>query len=230
MISSKKHISDIVAIVPAYNEAKRIKEVLKVLKSTEIFKDIVVVDDGSTDNTGEVVKSVPNIRYVRNKKNKGKGYSLERAVKHTDSRIVFFCDADLNGITVEDVLEIVKPVVDGEYSMFIGVRKNTMQNITRLSALNSGERALKREIWENFPSCYKIGFRIETALNIFVKRHYGGFGYKKLEYYQTLKEQKYGVVDGLLQHIKMSYDVLLSWFLISVVDYVKNTQNKDSGE
>ena len=226
MISSKKYLPDVVAIVPAYNEAKHIKGVLEMLTSAGVFKEVVVVDDGSTDETGQIAQSVLNVKYLRNKQNQGKGYSLERAIKYTDAPVIFFCDADLEGITAEHVCEIVDPVVNGEHAMFIGVRKNMMQNMTKLAALNSGERALKREIREALPSRYKVGFRIEVALNVFVKRYYGGFGYKKLGYYQTLKEQKYGIVEGLFQHAKMSYDVLLSWFLISVVDDMKKTKSK----
>jgi glycosyltransferase involved in cell wall biosynthesis len=185
-----------------------------------------VVDDGSTDDTELIVQSLQGVKYLRNEQNQGKGYSLDRAVKNTISPIIFFCDADLEGVTAEHLSEIINPVVDGSYPMFIGVRKNIMQNTMRLVALNSGERALRREIWEYLPNRYKVGFRIEIALNVFVRRHYGGFGYRKLRYYQTVKEQKYGIIKGMSQRIKMTYDVLFSWFLIAVGDRVRSVYRK----
>jgi len=68
-----KNNKNITAIVPAYNEAERISKVLEVLTTYKQFKEIIVVDDGSTDNTEEIVKKF-NVRYIRNESNKGKGY------------------------------------------------------------------------------------------------------------------------------------------------------------
>jgi glycosyltransferase involved in cell wall biosynthesis len=212
---------DIAAIVPAYNEGARIKNVLETLISSGLFKEIVVINDGSVDETESIVKEFSGITYLKNEQNCGKGYSLERAVKSTISPIIFFCDADLRGLEHKHLKEIIEPVVSGKYAMFIGVRKNILQNTMSLVALNSGERAMKREVWEQLPSRYKIGFRVEIALNVFTKRRFGGFGYKKLGYYQTLKEKKYGFIKGIIQRVKLNYDVFISWFLISVMENIK---------
>ena len=87
----------VAAIVPAYNEALRIGKVLEPLSRTKVLKEIIVVDDGSTDETSQVVSKFKNVRYLKNLKNMGKSYSMERGVNETRLPIIFFCDADVEG-------------------------------------------------------------------------------------------------------------------------------------
>ncbi len=195
------------AVVPCHNEAPRIGKVLNVLLKSSILNEIIVVNDGSSDNTDEVMKKYPKIKYIKNKKNMGKAYSMERGVKSTNAKIIFFCDADLGGLTPEIVKKIVTPVVEGKYDMFIGLRNNFTQKLWDYTALCSGERALKREIWENLPSFYKRGYRIESGLNEYSKIHGKGYGYELFNYYQTASEVKRGIIKGLLFRIKMFYGV-----------------------
>ena len=66
----KENNKKITAIVPAYNEAVRIKHVLDVLTTYPGFSDIIIIDDGSTDNTEDVVKKYP-VNYIKNSSNQG---------------------------------------------------------------------------------------------------------------------------------------------------------------
>mgnify|MGYP001321203659 CR=1 FL=1 len=206
--SCKKPIESVAAIIPSYNESKRIAPVLKTLIETKAIKEIVVVDDGSKDDTEEVVRKFKGVRYVRNKINRGKGYSMERGSKLTKSPIIFFCDADLKNLTPEIVEDIARPVSNNEVDMFIGIRNNLMQKSFILFALNSGERALRREIWEKLPKYYKHRYRVEAGLNYFVKKYGKGIGWKVFSHCQTLKETKYGFWKGTFLRWWMNLDVL----------------------
>ena len=66
-------------LIPAFNEAHSIKEVIRRVKALDLSYDyeILVVDDGSTDDTSEVVKKMDNVRLITHKKNKGKGAALK---------------------------------------------------------------------------------------------------------------------------------------------------------
>lgn len=207
----------VTAIIPCYNEADRIEEVLKVLTKVSLFNEIIVVDDGSTDNTFEKVKKFP-VEYLRNPKNLGKAGAMERGVQASTGEILFFCDADLKGLSPEIIEEIVKPVIEEKTDMFIGMRANKLQHLTKFSALLSGERALNRELWEKLPDYYKQKFRIEIGLNKYAE-HYGkGFQYKKFEnYFQTMKEVKYGVFDGFRRRILMFWDVYLAYLTFHLI-------------
>ncbi len=88
-------------IVPAYNEGNKLKEnILEIdryLKNHNHDYEIIVVDDGSKDNTAEIVKSIENkqIRILVNHPNRGKGYSVKRGMLEAEKEYALFMDADL---------------------------------------------------------------------------------------------------------------------------------------
>jgi len=213
------------AVVPAYNEGERIKNVLETLANTKILKEVIVVDDGSSDNTGEIVKNLEKeyskIKYFKNDVNRGKAYSMDKGVKHSSSDIIFFCDSDLNGLTPKIVEQIISPVLNNEYDMFIGIRNNLSQKIFTPFAINSGERALHKEIWESLPVFYKTRYRIEVGLNYFVRLFRRGFGYKQFSYSQTLKEVKYGFLKGTFFRWWMNLDVVMAFLRMNLYDRFK---------
>lgn len=202
----------VAAIIPSYNEGGRIARVLDVVIKSKVLDEIIVVDDGSTDNTGEIVKKYKKVRYLKNKENVGKAGSMDIGVNSTNAEIIFFCDADLIGLKDKIIKKIVDPVKEGNYNMFIGLRKNLMQRTVHLFALNSGERALRREVWEGLPNFFKHNYRIEAGLNYYVRNYFGGFGFKRLDYSQPIKEKKYGFFIGSILRWKMNLDVLLAYF------------------
>lgn len=213
LVKSPKKIA---AIVPSYDEGERIGDVLKALNAVPDINDIIVVDDGSKDNTEAVVKKFKDVKYLRNERNIGKAGSMERGVESTDADIIFFCDADLIGLTPEIVKNIISPVVEGKYSMFIGIRGNIMQKSVHLFAINSGERALRREVWEQLPSYFKYKYRVEAGLNYWVKKYFNGFGYKTFDYSQPIKEKKYGFIRGTILRWGMNLDVLWAYFRATI--------------
>jgi len=88
-------------VIPAYNEAKRIeptlKKIMAFLGSRFNKYEIIVVDDCSKDNTSKVVARFKNknLRVLRNKKNKGKGFSVKRGILNSKYSLVLFSDSDL---------------------------------------------------------------------------------------------------------------------------------------
>ncbi len=200
------------AIVPTYNEGKRILPVLKVLSKVKEINEIIVIDDGSADNIQNLIERFSKIRYVRNKINMGKGFSMDRGVKLSRNDILFFCDADLIGFKPEYAKEIIAPVMLNKFDMFIGMRGNFMQKTVKAWGLNSGERALRKKIWFNLPNYYKHRYRIEAGLNKFVNKSGKlGMGWKEFNYSQPIKEKKYGIVKGTLLRWWMNFDVVSSY-------------------
>jgi len=87
-------------IIPAYNEEERIEEslnkILVYLKKNKTKYEIIVVDDGSTDNTAKLVKKFkPSVKVLRNNVNSGKGYSVKKGIENAKYEFILFTDADL---------------------------------------------------------------------------------------------------------------------------------------
>src|SRR5262245_9544583 len=91
-------------IIPAYNEGQRLGASLeKILRHLELQKwqaEIIVVNDGSTDNTADIAKHFitksPNVQLVDNPGNRGKGYSVRNGMLHASGEKLLFSDADLS--------------------------------------------------------------------------------------------------------------------------------------
>jgi esterase/lipase len=205
--------SKVAALVPAYNEAARIVPVLDALLGTPEINEVIVIDDASTDGTADAARSRASVHVIVNERNLGKSGSLERGIESTDANILFFCDADLRGFTPKVASAIISPVKSGHTDMFIGTRNNVTQKALTLFALNSGERALRRELWDALPRTMKHRYRLEVGLNIIASLAGRRYGWKRFEYYQTLKEVKYGFWRGTILRWRMNIDVLYAYAL-----------------
>lgn len=98
-------------VIPAYNERTRIgvtlEKVLSYVHAQGWDAEVVVVNDGSRDNTADIVKSFaakdPALRLLENPGNRGKGYSVRNGMLHARGRIILFSDADLSSPIEESV-------------------------------------------------------------------------------------------------------------------------------
>jgi glycosyltransferase involved in cell wall biosynthesis len=111
-------------LVPAYNEAATIVELLGRVSRLELEKQIVVVDDGSTDGTGELIEKWRSGRedvvFLR-QENRGKGAAVRAAIPHADGEICVIQDADLE-YDPADVPALIEPIVRGSADVVFGSR------------------------------------------------------------------------------------------------------------
>ncbi len=225
----KKNSKRVSAILPAYNEEARIAAVLEVLTTYPGFKEVIVIDDGSTDQTEEIAKRYP-IRYLRNNTNKGQGYSMERGVNIAKGDIIFFSDADIIGLNHKVLDEIIQPVINKKVEMMIGMinrRIYFLKFVLAFIPLLGGERALTRKLWFRIPHHFKNRFKIEAALNFYAKYYGRGFGFKVFPgLVQIIKEKKYGIGEGFKRRISMWKDIIAAQARLELVDIPGNVKNK----
>lgn len=111
-------------IIPVYNEVGTIAELLNRVLAVPVNKEIVMVDDCSTDGTTEVLqtlKDLPGVRLYQHERNGGKGAALQTALSHVRGDIVIIQDADLE-YDPNDYPKLIAPIVRGEAKVVYGVR------------------------------------------------------------------------------------------------------------
>src|SRR5258706_11359242 len=107
-------------VIPAYNESARIEHALDRVMSCVATQgwdaEVLVVDDGSTDNTAAIVErwmSVhPRLHLVKNLGNRGKGYSVRNGLLQAAGDVVMFTDADLSS-PMEEAERLMKAIAEG---------------------------------------------------------------------------------------------------------------------
>jgi glycosyltransferase involved in cell wall biosynthesis len=154
------------AIIPAYNEAATVGAVVRAAVQADFFDSVIVVDDGSVDDTASVSRAA-GARVIALATNQGKGAALAAGVAATASPLVCFLDADLIGLRADHLERLLSPVHSGEAAMAVGMwdRGRLTNRVARLLPRVSGQRCLRRDLFAAVPSAHRQGYRIETALN-----------------------------------------------------------------
>ncbi|MGQ9673005.1 MAG: glycosyltransferase family 2 protein [Candidatus Aminicenantales bacterium] len=112
-------------IIPVYNEAKTIEEILRRVQAVELGleKEIIVVDDGSTDGTRAILEgsTSPSIRVIFHTKNQGKGAALQTGFAAATGDIFLVQDADLE-YDPREYPKLLEPILDGRADVVYGSR------------------------------------------------------------------------------------------------------------
>ncbi len=113
---------DVTVIVPALNEQATIAEVVDRLLALPLRLQVVVVDDGSTDETPTILSRYGSrITVVTNERPGGKGMAIRSGMAHARGKVVVIQDADLE-YSPEEIPKLVQPILDGVYGVVYGTR------------------------------------------------------------------------------------------------------------
>lgn len=111
-------------VMPVYNERNTLEEIVRRVMAVEIDKELIIVDDCSTDGSREILKKVehpPGIRVFYQEKNMGKGAALARGFQHVNGEIIIIQDADLEYHPREYPM-LIEPILDGRADVVYGSR------------------------------------------------------------------------------------------------------------
>jgi len=170
-------------IIPAYNEKESIEKVINELKEiTNQEYEIIVVNDGSTDQTEKILGNIENIKLINHPKNRGYGAALKSGIKKAQGEYILIIDGD-GTYPVNEIPKLLKYV--NNYDMVSGMRKGKnfdarwfysqrlakfiLKKIagyvtkTKIPDINCGLRIFKKEVIEKYWDLYPQGFSFTTT-------------------------------------------------------------------
>jgi len=182
------HSSIISVVIPAYNEqhtiGQTISDTILTMDSLKMPYEIIVVDDGSTDNTGQIASKY-KATVLSNEKNQGKGYALRKGFQYAQGDIIVTIDSD-GAHEPKEIPDLIQPLFNGADvvagSRYLGGRMgtttrlhrigNTLFNFTimiltgkQITDSQSGFRAFKREILQKI-ALQSLGYDIEAEMTV----------------------------------------------------------------
>jgi glycosyltransferase involved in cell wall biosynthesis len=180
------HPLTVSVVIPCYNEVETIEEVLQRVLAVNVAHEVIIVDDGSTDGTRDVLakieaQNLPNVHIYYHDRNQGKGAALVTGFGKATGEILLIQDADFEydpreyGILIRPIQEGIAQVVYG--SRFLGGPRKAMNfwNMVANKGLTLATNILYNAILSDMETCYKV-FRREVAQNM--KIHARGFEFE----------------------------------------------------
>jgi glycosyltransferase involved in cell wall biosynthesis len=183
---NSEKIPDITVVIPAYNESEGITEVIekiqKVIASSSLQWDILVIDDGSDDKTSEIVDSL-NVPVIRHEFNKGYGAALKTGLRAVKSEWFAIIDADgtypeSELLTIADQIEnsdmvvaartgknVNIPLIRRPAKAFIGKLASYVAEI-KIPDLNSGLRVMRKKVVEKYVHLLPNGFSFTSTITL----------------------------------------------------------------
>ncbi len=160
-------------IIPVFNESQTISELIEKVLDVPLEKEVIAVDDASTDNSFKQMKIFEgeNFKLLQHAENKGKGAAIKTALEHVKGDLVIIQDGDLE-TNPHDYVHLIQPILQGKTSVVYGSRNLKPSEGKRYFLYDWGGRLISA--WANFlynqnitdeAACYKV-FKTDVIKSI----------------------------------------------------------------
>lgn len=206
----KKGSKIISIIIPVYNEQNTVKQIIQKLQEVKypLPYEIIVIDDGSTDKTPKILKSLNDIKLLFNNRNRGKGFSLRRGFREAKGDIIIIQDADLEYDPVDHLKLIAllnEDFIDVVYgSRFIAGHHNPRYSLFYLGNifLSYLTKILFSKNITDMETCYK-SFKAKVIKNLNLKENRFGI---EPEITCKIIKKGYNIVEIPISYKSRSYE------------------------
>ena len=202
----------ITCIICALNEGPRIGAVLDVAAAHPLVAEVIVVDDGSTDDTAQVVARTPRVRLLSHARNLGKSKAVATGVAAASHELLMLLDADLKGLRAEDLDALAAPVLSGRAAVSMSLRRNSLA-IFRWAGIDfvSGERVVDRallaDVLQDIHALPRFGIEVFMNKRIIAARLPIAVANWR-DVTQSRKTEKLGWWRGTLAEWRMVFDLM----------------------
>jgi len=237
-------------IIPAFNEESTIAEILKKVCRISSLKEVIVVDDCSTDNTPNIVEKLglPKVRLIRQEKNYGKTSAVRRGLQEVTGDITIIQDADLE-YDPNEIEDVIRPIIDNKADVVYGSRFLVKQATRVLyfyhylanKALTFLSDLLTNVNMTDIETCYKAfrtpliknlpltssGFGMEVEITALITKTKARIYEVPISYYGRTYEEgkKIKFSDGIAAYLYIFYYNLASYISPSIKKYVKEAND-----
>lgn len=202
---------NVTTIIPAYNEKHHIGEVLSAVCSVDTIDEIIVVSDGSTDDTANAARDF-KVKVIELDRNYGKGFAMKIGFCNAHCPIILFLDADLKGIQSYHIESLIIPVQLDIVDMTLGVfssGRGATDLAQKITPFLTGQRAIKKCILDDIKeSNWPGGFGIELMLTKQANANKLRILKVPLDHVShVMKEEKMGLTKGIMARLKMYWEI-----------------------